>query len=175
MDEEVGMLYALWQKIETGKAAWVEEISRRHGVPTPSDLSSVYSLRIHADGPTADEAMADCTEVLTAVDLVHRNICVTLGIPFKNRLSYRNSADLWDREPLKAIAESALHFIDVALIGPENQAAALLAEDERLHVSARTRLLYMPHGDEWSSKVSRIIAKADTIIARTAIDAISNA
>lgn len=70
----MGLVFSLWQEIETGKAAWLEEISLRHGVPASEHLSSVNSLRIHAEGPAADAAMVDCIEVLSAVDLVPRNI-----------------------------------------------------------------------------------------------------
>jgi hypothetical protein len=144
MDEEVNMLFALWQKIETGKAVWIEEISLRYGVPAPMDLSNLYSLRIHADGPAADAAMAECTEVLAAVDLVHRNISDTLSFPSRGSLKYRHGADLLGREPLNAITDSSLHFIDVALIGPAARVAALLGSDERLLTAARTRWLYLP-------------------------------
>ena len=170
MDEEVGMLFALWQKIETGKAVWVEEIALRHGVPAPSDLSSVYSLRIHADGPAADAAMAECTEVLAAVDLVHRNISDTLSFPSRGSLKYRHGADLFGRKPLQAITDSALYFIDVALIGPIDHAAALLAADERLISAARTRELYALVDDGWTKRIREILARADSMIARSAFD-----
>lgn len=172
MDEEVEMLYALWQKIETGKAAWIEEISRRHRVPAPTDLSSVYSLRIHADGPGAAAAMADCTEVLTSVDLVHRNICSFMGVPYRNRLTYRNGADLWGREPLETITETSLYFIDVALIGPLGQVIELIAKDPRLMAAARTRLLYSSTEDGWTNRISEILARVDSIIACNSIDAV---
>lgn len=172
MDEEVGMLFALWQKIETGKAVWVEEIALRHGVPAPSDLSSVYSLRIHADGPAADAATAECTEVLAAVDLVHRNISDTLSFPSRGSLKYRHGADLWGREPLQAITDSALYFIDVALIGPVARAAALLASDPRLMAAARTRDLYSPADDGWAKRIQEILAHTDSMLARLAIEGV---
>jgi hypothetical protein len=172
MDEEVSILFALWQKIETGKAAWVEEISLRHGVPAPSDLSSVYSLRIHADGPAAVAAMTECTEVLAAVDLVHRNVSETLGFPSRGSLKYRHGSDLWGREPLVAITDSALYFIDVALIGPAAHVAALLASDPRLMAAARTRWLYLPEDDAWAKRIQEILARADSIIAMNAVEGV---
>jgi hypothetical protein len=170
MDEEVNMLFALWQKIESGKAAWVEEISLRHGVPAPDDLSRVCSLRIHAKGPAADAVMAECTEVLAAVDLLHRNISDTLSYPSRGSLKYRHGADLWGRLPLVAITDSSLHFIDVALIGPVSHAAALLASDPRLLAAARTRWLYLPEDDGWAKRIREILARADSIIASRAIE-----
>ena len=170
MDEEVSMLFALWQKIETGKAAWVEEISLRHGVPAPDDLSSVCSLRIHAEGSGADAVMAECTEVLAAVDLVHRNISDTLSFPSRGSLKYRHGADLWGREPLQAITDSALYFIDVALIGPVNRTGTLLGSDPRLLAAARTRWLYLPEDDDWAKRIREILARADSMVARSAID-----
>jgi hypothetical protein len=175
MDEEVNMLFALWQKIETGKAVWVEEISLRYGVPAPTDLSSVYSLCIYADGPAADAAMAECTEVLAAVDLVHRNISDTLSFPSRGSLKYRHGADLWGREPLNAITDSSLHFIDVALIGPVNRAADLLASDPRLLAAARTRWLYLPVDDGWAQRIREILSRVDTVLARLAIEGVLSA
>lgn len=172
MDEEVSIVFAIWQKIETGKAAWIEEISLRHGVPAPDDLSSVCSLRIHAEGTGADAAMAECTEVLAAVDLVHRNISETLSYPSRGSLKYRHGADLWGREPLIAITDSALYFIDVALLGPLDRAAALLASDERLQASARTRELYLPADDDWAKRIRVILARTDSIIAKRAIEGV---
>lgn len=172
MDDEVRLLFALWQKIETRKAVWIEEISLRHGVPAPTDLNNVYSLRIYAEGPAADAAMAECTEVLTAVDMVHRNISDTLGIPCRGSLKYRHGPDLWDREPLEAITDSSLHFIDVALIGPAARAAALLASDPRLLAAARTRWLYLPEDDGWTKRIREILTRADSIIAKNAIEGV---
>lgn len=172
MDEEVSILFALWQKIETGKAAWVEEISLHHGIHAPNELSSVCSLRIHADGPAADAAMAECTEVMMAVDLVHRSISSTLCFPARGSLKYRHGADLWGRKPLDAITDSALYYIDVALIGPMDRVAALLASDPRLMAAARTRWLYLPEDDGWAKRIREIIARADSIIAKRAVEGV---
>ncbi len=175
MDEELGMLFALWQKIETGKAAWIEEISLRHDVPAPMDLSNVYSLRIHAEGPAADAAMAECTEVMMAVDLVHRNVSNTLCFPSRGSLKYRHGADLWGRKPFEAITDSALYFIDVALIGPAAHAASLLAADPRLLAAARTRALYSVDDDAWTWRIREILARADSKIAKDAVEGVCRA
>jgi len=175
MDEEVSILFALWQNIETGKAAWIEEISLHHGIHAPNDLSSVCSLRIHADGPAADAAMAECTEVMMAVDLVHRSISNTLCFPSRGSLKYRHGADLWGRKPLDAITDSAVYFIDVALIGPVVHAAALLASDPRLMTAARTRWLYLPEVDGWAKRIREILARADSIIAMNAVEEVVGA
>jgi hypothetical protein len=172
MDEEVSILFALWQKIETGKAAWVEEISLHHGIHAPNDLSSVCSLRIHADGPAADAAMTECAEVMMAVDLVHRSISNSLCFPGRGSLKYRHGADLWGRKPLDAITDSALYFVDVALIGPVVHAAALLASDPRLMAAARTRWLYLPEDDGWAKRIREILARADSIVVMNAVEGV---
>lgn len=135
----------------------------------------MYSPRIHADDPAADAAMADCTKVLAAVDLVHRNISHTLGIPCRGNLRNRHGANLWGREPLDAITESSLYFIDVALIRPNTHAVALLANDLRLLAAARTRLLYLPEDDGWATRIREILARADSMLASLGIEGVLGA
>ena len=69
-----------------------------------------------------------------------------------------------------AITDSSQHFIDLALIGPADCAADLLGSDERLRASARTRELYAPADDDWAHRIREILASADSMLAKLAIE-----
>jgi hypothetical protein len=155
---------------------WIAEIVDRLEVKIQLETSGPM-LRI--DGPIGGEnnalANTEVDQILDSVELLYYYICIFHGNPCKRRRHYRKAYDLWGRKPLHAIVDEALTCIDVALIGPLDHAAALLASDERLYASAKTREAYTTPTDAWPSRIQEILARADSLIAQRAIDGVLHA
>jgi hypothetical protein len=176
VDEEREVDFSIWQKIVNGQMLWIAEIVDRLEVKIRLETSGPM-LRI--DGPIGGEnnalANTEIDQMLDSVELLYYNICIIHGDPCKRRPHYRKAYDLWDREPLQAIVDEALTCIDVALIGPLDPAAALLAADERLYDSAKTRALYSTPTEAWPLQIRKILARSDSLIAQRAIDGVLHA
>lgn len=176
MDQEAEVQVGIWQKIFQAQFLWVAEIESRLKVTIPLGTNrALVSIDDALGEGNTVQADLETGEILDSVELLYDNICSLHGDPCMLGQQYRQSADLWSREPLQAILDIGLHFIDVVLIGPLNSAATLLASEPRLMAAARTRELYAPADDGWSKRVREILARADSIIAKNAIEGVLGA
>jgi hypothetical protein len=179
IDKELESPVAIWQKIVRAQLLWIAEVVERLGVTVPINPAdrNLYVVKIDApiEGENSDQAVIELGQMLDSIELLYWNISLTHGDPHRRGIIYRKSADLWGREPLQALVDEALTCIDVALIGPLDHAAALLASDERLYASAKTRELYSTPTEAWTPRVREILARADSIFAKRAIDGVLHA
>ena len=172
MNVDMEVVFSLWQKIVQAQLIWLKDISAAHGVEV---TLSFYEERyfVHNSDRFAHlvQVLPEIKEMRANVDRLYANISFTLGDP--NRVSgrYRVADDLMGRTPSQALAQIGLVFIDTVLIGPVSRASALLAANPKLYRSARERARYIKEdGDLWLPRVRQVIASADTLLARNAID-----
>lgn len=162
----------IWQSALKGHLMWVEEISSRLSVRIeidhPGDGHAFLYGKIH--GANAVAASAELAQAEDCLAQLFYSLLLLQGDPLRRGIQYRMSADLYGRTPQKAIVESGLICIDVVLLGPDTPAAEILANDSRLYAAAKTRALYAHELDGWNSRVRHLIAFADSILARRAID-----
>jgi hypothetical protein len=173
MDEQMDVVFALWQKIVQAQLLWLKAIGDDHGVEV---ALSVYEQKLFVEDSVRfshlAQALPEIDEMHAGVDRLYANISHTLGDPNHVKDRYRVADDLMGRTPTEALTQIGLVFIDAVLIGPVSLASALLASDPRLYSSARTRARYiLEDGDVWLPRVRQAIAGADALLAQHAIDA----
>lgn len=177
MNAETEKEYTIWQKMTQAQLMWIWEIVERLEVTVPLDLGAKDRrfLRISGriSGNNAPSAIDELDQLLHHQELVYFHTCVYHGDPLKRgHPQYRQSAGLCELEPHIVIAEAGLELIDVVMLGPEKRAAEIIASDPRLHAAARSRVMCCDADDSWCKVMSNTLARADSILARRAINAI---
>lgn len=162
--------HEIWQKIPNAQLLWLAEIGDAFGVDV---AYSFYDNKLFVQDSVIYEEVAplmpEIEDMRHATEILHQNILLIHGDPCPDGFDYHPCADLSDRTPKQALIEAGLGCIDTVLIGPEMRASQLLASDERLYFSAKTRSLYMSELAHWQSRVGQIIAGADSLRAQSAI------
>lgn len=167
---EPGIQHEIWQKILNAQLLWLAEIGDAFGVDV---AHSFYDNTLFIQDSIVYEEVAplmpEIEDMRHATEILQHNIMLIHGAPCQDGFDYHPCADLSDRTPKQALIEAGLGCIDTVLIGPEMRASQLLAIDERLYFSAKTRSLYMSELAHWQCRVRQIIAVADSLRARSAI------
>lgn len=172
MNVDMGVVFALWQKIVQAQLVWLKEISAAHGVAvTLSFYEERYFVHNSDRFAHLSQVLPEIKEMREGVDLLYANVSYTLGDPNRVAGRYRVADDLRGRTPTAALIQIGRVIIDAVLIGPVSRASALLASNPRLYKSALERARYIKEdGDLWLPRVQQAIAGADALLARNAID-----
>jgi hypothetical protein len=167
---ELEIQHEIWQKILNAQLLWLAEIGDAFGVDV---AHSFYDNTLFIQDSIVYEEVAplmpEIEDMRHATEILQPNIMLIHGDPCPGGFDYHPCADLSDRTPKQALIEAGLACIDTVLIGPEQRASQLLASDERLYFSAKTRSLYMSELAHWQCRVRQIIAAADSLRAQSAI------
>lgn len=173
MDLELSPEEAIWQKICTAEATWMEEIKDRHGVTISPDSDEVNGGLIFSvfsvSGQHTEQACKDLTELNLRTDMVRQTMGHIAGSADWCKREHTD-ANLWGRTPIQAIHDLGLDCIDCVLIGPVEPSASLLAADQRLYHSAKTRAMYMPGWKKWTLRIQATLALADSMRAASAVE-----
>jgi hypothetical protein len=172
MDVEMEVVFALWQKIVQAQLIWLKEISDTHGVEVTLSFYEQKYFVHHSDRFShLVQVLPEIKEMRDGVDRLYANVSYSLGDPNRVTGRYRISDDLMGRTPTVALTQIGLVFIDTVLIGPVSLASALLASNPRLYKRACERARHIKEdGDLWLTRVRQVIASADALLARNAID-----
>jgi hypothetical protein len=172
MNVEMEVVFALWQKIVQAQLIWLKEISAAHGVEvTLSFYEQKYFVHNSDRFSHLVQVLPEIKEMRDGVDRLYANVSYSLGDPNRVAGRYRVADDLRGRTPTAALIQIGRVFIDAVLIGPVCRASALLASNPRLYKGALERARYIEEdGDLWLPRVRQVIASADALRARNAIE-----
>ena len=172
MSVDMEIVFALWQKIVQAQLIWLKDISAAHGVEvTLSFYEQKYFVHDSDRFSHLVSVLPEIKEMRDGVDRLYANVSYSLGDPNRVAGRYRVADDLRGRTPTAALTQIGLAFIDTVLIGPVNRASALLASNPRLYKRACERARHIKEdGDLWLPRVRQVIASADALLARNAIE-----
>lgn len=172
MDFEALCVELIWRSAMRTQLMWIEEISARLNVRIEVDHTE--NGHVHSYGPihgtNAADAHAEMAQIEINLEQLHYSLLLLRGDPLRRDACYQHSADLDGRTAHQAIIEAGLGCIDAVLLGPDQAAAEMLANDVGLYSAAKTRVLYAHEMDEWTPRVRRVISHADSLLALRAVD-----
>lgn len=176
METEALQEEILWQEVISGHLKWVAEIEERLRVKVEVVLTGYGHIFDHGKifGEPSDvyAAKAEMIECERNVEQMYYSLTLLQHDPIRRGASYHDQPELLGRRPWQAIMDSGIDCIDVVLIGPSMRAAAMLAQSPQLFAAARARALHAHDLDEWVPQVRDVLAKADSLRAAKAMEAV---
>lgn len=182
-----------WALLAETQLLWIQEIqmqtSIRVSFEPPDALRPCAKVWLLKEGVDLEPAHEKLEELLRRAEEISLGICDVCGRPTHKRLIRQVRCHdhaqslaqvlpamvepLPDLDTIRAeLLRCARKCIDMALMGPPESAAELLAEHPDLLASARTRLRHGDEFDTWPSRAEGIVARADSLIAQKAVEAV---